>query len=81
MSLLTANFPLLQQNITALCVSFVVSQPFCLGSDKWTMQERRQLNKALDKHHKDFFLVQKMVSVPLRKQKSPHSIVNNYIIC
>ncbi|XP_062378335.1 transcriptional-regulating factor 1 isoform X1 [Sardina pilchardus] len=31
------------------------------GSDKWTVQERRQLNKALDKHHKDFFLVQKMV--------------------
>ncbi|XP_030639625.1 transcriptional-regulating factor 1 [Chanos chanos] len=31
------------------------------GSDKWTLQEKRQLNKALMIHHKDFHLIQKMV--------------------
>ncbi|XP_053488127.1 transcriptional-regulating factor 1 isoform X2 [Ictalurus furcatus] len=37
------------------------------GSDKWTLQEKRQLNKALLIHNKDFYLIQKMVktkSVP-----------------
>ncbi|XP_062864022.1 transcriptional-regulating factor 1 [Trichomycterus rosablanca] len=31
------------------------------GSDNWTMQEKRQLNKALLIHNKDFYLIQKMV--------------------
>lgn len=56
---------------------FVVSHQFWLGSDKWTMQERRQLNKALDKHHKDFFLVQKMVSIILCTQKFLNIKQNN----
>ncbi|XP_072545391.1 transcriptional-regulating factor 1 [Salminus brasiliensis] len=31
------------------------------GSDKWTLQEKRQLNKALVMCNKDFHLIQKMV--------------------
>ncbi|XP_031435576.1 transcriptional-regulating factor 1 isoform X2 [Clupea harengus] len=53
------------EKLLMLDLTRAVSQPLAdyhyTGSDKWTMQERRQLNKALDKHHKDFFLVQKMV--------------------
>ncbi|XP_052436612.1 transcriptional-regulating factor 1 isoform X1 [Carassius gibelio] len=43
------------------------------GSDRWTLQEKRQLNKALLSHHKDFFLVQKMV-----KTKSVSQCVEYY---
>ncbi|XP_051502975.1 transcriptional-regulating factor 1-like isoform X3 [Myxocyprinus asiaticus] len=43
------------------------------GSDKWTLQEKRQLNKALLIHHKDFNLVQKMV-----KTKSVSQCVEYY---
>ncbi|XP_051723784.1 transcriptional-regulating factor 1 isoform X1 [Ctenopharyngodon idella] len=43
------------------------------GSDKWTLQEKRQLNKALLIHHKDFYLVQKMV-----KTKSVSQCVEYY---
>ncbi|XP_016089390.1 transcriptional-regulating factor 1 isoform X1 [Sinocyclocheilus grahami] len=43
------------------------------GSDRWTLQEKRQLNKALLSHHKDFHLVQKMV-----KTKSVSQCVEYY---
>lgn len=43
------------------------------GSDRWTLQEKRQLNKALLLHHKDFYLVQKMV-----KTKSVAQCVEYY---
>ncbi|XP_051579074.1 transcriptional-regulating factor 1 isoform X2 [Myxocyprinus asiaticus] len=43
------------------------------GSDKWTLQEKRQLNKALLIHHRDFYLVQKMV-----KTKSVSQCVEYY---
>lgn len=43
------------------------------GSDRWTLQEKRQLNKALLSHHKDFYLVQKMV-----KTKSVAQCVEYY---
>ncbi|XP_067312171.1 transcriptional-regulating factor 1 isoform X2 [Pseudorasbora parva] len=43
------------------------------GSDRWTLQEKRQLNKALLIHHKDFYLVQKMV-----KTKSVSQCVEYY---
>ncbi|XP_056111950.1 transcriptional-regulating factor 1 isoform X1 [Rhinichthys klamathensis goyatoka] len=43
------------------------------GSDRWTLQEKRQLNKALLNHHKDFHLVQKMV-----KTKSVSQCVEYY---
>ncbi|XP_061109689.1 transcriptional-regulating factor 1 [Conger conger] len=31
------------------------------GSDNWTLAEKKQLNRAFILHHKDFFLIQKMV--------------------
>uniref|UniRef100_A0A4W4F8R5 Transcriptional regulating factor 1 n=1 Tax=Electrophorus electricus TaxID=8005 RepID=A0A4W4F8R5_ELEEL len=43
------------------------------GSDKWTLQEKRQLNKALIIHNKDFNLIQKMV-----KTKSVAQCVEYY---
>ncbi|XP_060790514.1 transcriptional-regulating factor 1 isoform X2 [Neoarius graeffei] len=43
------------------------------GSDKWTLQEKRQLNKALLIHNKDFHLIQKMV-----KTKSVAQCVEYY---
>ncbi|XP_043119434.1 transcriptional-regulating factor 1 isoform X2 [Puntigrus tetrazona] len=43
------------------------------GSDRWTLQEKRQLNKALLSHRKDFYLVQKMV-----KTKSVFQCVEYY---
>ncbi|XP_018971885.1 transcriptional-regulating factor 1 isoform X3 [Cyprinus carpio] len=43
------------------------------GSDRWMLQEKRQLNKALLSHHKDFYLVQKMV-----KTKSVSQCVEYY---
>ncbi|XP_050988967.1 transcriptional-regulating factor 1 isoform X2 [Labeo rohita] len=43
------------------------------GSDRWTLQEKRQLNKALLMHNKDFYLVQKMV-----KTKSVSQCVEYY---
>ncbi|XP_066537607.1 transcriptional-regulating factor 1 [Hoplias malabaricus] len=43
------------------------------GSDKWTLQEKRQLNKALVIHNKDFHLIQKMV-----KTKSVAQCVEYY---
>ncbi|KAK2843512.1 hypothetical protein Q7C36_011727 [Tachysurus vachellii] len=43
------------------------------GSDKWTLQEKRQLNKALLIHNKDFHLIQKMV-----KTKSVGQCVEYY---
>ncbi|KAF7704531.1 transcriptional-regulating factor 1 isoform X2 [Silurus meridionalis] len=43
------------------------------GSDKWTLQEKRQLNKALFIHNKDFHLIQKMV-----KTKSVAQCVEYY---
>ncbi|XP_052000943.1 transcriptional-regulating factor 1 isoform X3 [Xyrauchen texanus] len=43
------------------------------GSDKWTLQEKRQLNKALLIHQRDFYLVQKMV-----KTKSVSQCVEYY---
>ncbi|XP_052010288.1 transcriptional-regulating factor 1-like isoform X2 [Xyrauchen texanus] len=46
------------------------------GSDKWTLQEKRQLNKARLIHHKDFNLVQKMV-----KTKSVSQCVEYYYTC
>uniref|UniRef100_A0A8C1A9I6 Uncharacterized protein n=2 Tax=Cyprinus carpio TaxID=7962 RepID=A0A8C1A9I6_CYPCA len=43
------------------------------GSDRWTLQEKRQLNKALLIHNKDFYFVQKMV-----KTKSVSQCVEYY---
>ncbi|XP_073683626.1 transcriptional-regulating factor 1 [Garra rufa] len=43
------------------------------GSDRWTLQEKRQLNKALLMHSKDFYLVQRMV-----KTKSVSQCVEYY---
>ncbi|KAM9465705.1 transcriptional-regulating factor 1 isoform 1-T2 [Clarias gariepinus] len=43
------------------------------GSDKWTLQEKRQLNKGLLIHNKDFHLIQKMV-----KTKSVAQCVEYY---
>lgn len=50
--------------IISSCFLFVVCIPIHqLGSDKWTLQEKRQLNKALLVHNEDFYLVQKMVII------------------
>lgn len=42
-----------------LFLSLLAQHP---GSDKWTLQEKRQLNKALLIHNKDFHLIQTMVN-------------------
>ncbi|KAI7805057.1 transcriptional-regulating factor 1 [Triplophysa rosa] len=46
------------------------------GSDSWSPQEKRLLNKALLTHHKDFYLVQKVV-----KTKTVAQCVEYYYTC
>ncbi|XP_076835385.1 transcriptional-regulating factor 1 [Brachyhypopomus gauderio] len=55
------------------CLSSLQTDYHYAGSDKWTLQEKRQLNKALINYNKDFHLIQKMV-----KTKSVAQCVEYY---
>lgn len=49
-----------------LFLNVFMSLSLCLppsGSDSWTAAERRQFNKGISTFKKDFFMVQKQVSL------------------
>ncbi|XP_015461984.3 transcriptional-regulating factor 1 [Astyanax mexicanus] len=55
------------------CTSTLQTNYHYAGSDKWTLQEKRQLNKGLVLYNKDFHFIQKMV-----KTKSVSQCVEYY---